>query len=130
MTKKTVVKYGSKMPAAVVSGEQRRKFEYDNTVVITNLSCSKENASYKNAIKIEQANLIQSMLDNHMEAVQVLKEDPYMCTSHTIIIINQSTSMKMGDIECHPLLIRGIIWNISIGLHLQTVVSHGQQFCQ
>ncbi len=97
---KTVVKYGTKTPAAIVNGEQRWKFEYDNTVVITDEYCSKEITSYKKAIKIEPANITQRMLDNHTEAVRVLKEDPHMCISHSIIIIDQSASMKIGDVEC------------------------------
>jgi hypothetical protein len=97
---KTVVKYGTKTPAAVVNGEQRWKFEYDNTIVITDQFCSKEITSYKKSLEIEPANITQTMLENHTEAVRVLKEDPHMCTSHSIIIIDQSASMRISDVEC------------------------------
>jgi hypothetical protein len=88
------------MTAKIVNGEQRWMFEYENTVVITDQFCTKEITSYKKAIQIEPANLTQAMLDNHAEAVRVLKDDPHQCTSHLIIIIDQSASMKIGDVEC------------------------------
>ncbi|KAL3760867.1 hypothetical protein ACHAWU_009468 [Discostella pseudostelligera] len=97
---KTVVKYGNKTPAKIVNGEQRWMFEYENTVVITDQFCAKEITSYKKAIQIEPANITQAMLDNHAEAVRVLNDDPHQCTSHSIIIIDQSASMKIGEVEC------------------------------
>lgn len=93
---KTVMKYGTKTR----SYRQRWMFEYNNTVVITDDYCQREITSYNKAIDIEQATITQQMLDNHNEAVRILREDPHMCTTHSIIIIDQGSSMSSHDVNC------------------------------
>ena len=97
---KTVMKYGTKTKGRVVNGDQRWMFEYGNTVVITDYFCTKEITSYNKSITIERATITQQMWDNHNEAVRILREDPHMCTTHSIIIIDQSGSMKTCDVNC------------------------------
>lgn len=74
----TAKKYGIKTPGRIVNGEQRWKFEFGNTIYITDEDCSKEVTCYKKAIKIEHAKITQTMLDNHAEAVRILRDDPHI----------------------------------------------------
>jgi hypothetical protein len=37
---------------------------------------------------------------SHEEAVCLLREDPHMCTTHSVIIIDQSGSMRTNDVDC------------------------------
>ena len=97
---KTVIKYGTKTVGRTINGERRWMFEHGNTVVITDYACKKEVTSYNKAIEIERATITKQMMDNHTEAVRVLSEDPHMCTTHSIIIIDQSASMKTCDVNC------------------------------
>lgn len=96
---KTVMKYGTKTRGRMVNGDQRWKFEFGNTVYITDNSCRKEITCYKKAIKIEHANITQKMLDNHTKARRILREDPHLCTTQSIIVIDQSGSMKTCDVN-------------------------------
>lgn len=96
---KTVVKYGIKTKGKVVNGAQRWMFEYGNTVVITDPSCKTEITSYNKAINIERAFITEEMLNNHNEAVRILREDPHLCTTHSIIVVDQSGSMKECDVN-------------------------------
>jgi len=97
---KTVMKYGTKTRGRIVMGEQRWMFELDNTIYITDYLCRKEITCYKKAISIEPANITDAMIRNHGEAVRLLKEDPHISTTHSIIIIDQSGSMKTCDVNC------------------------------
>jgi hypothetical protein len=97
---KTVMKYGIKTRGRIVNGEQRWMFELDNTVYITDETCRIERACYKKAVSIEPANITDEMMRNHEEAVRILTDDPQMCTTHSIIIIDQSGSMRTCDVDC------------------------------
>jgi hypothetical protein len=74
---KTVIKYGIKT-SQTIRGKQRWKFEFGNTVVITDEYCTKEITSYKKAIHIEKAIITQAMLQHHKEAVRIVKDDPHL----------------------------------------------------
>lgn len=97
---KTVVKHGTKTRGRVVNGDQRWMFEYGNTIVITDNSCQREITSYNKAISIERATITEQIRKNHNEVARILREDPHMCTTHSIIIIDQSGSMKTCDVNC------------------------------
>jgi hypothetical protein len=121
----TAMKYGIKTPGNFIKGEQRWKFEFGNTVFITDEHCTKEITSWKKAIKIEPAKITPAMLENHYEAVRVLNDDPLLvniswyhyfpittlkttlnsfffyfnCTTHSIIIVDQRRSMRNCDVN-------------------------------
>ena len=77
----TAIKYGIKSPGHFRNGEQRWKFEFGNTIFITDESCTKEITCFKKAIKIEPANITDAMMVNHNEAVRVLRDDPHLVSS-------------------------------------------------
>ncbi|KAL3766417.1 hypothetical protein ACHAW5_008654 [Stephanodiscus triporus] len=97
---KTVMKYGTKKRGNTVNGEKRWMFELDNTVFITDDSCRKEITCYKKAVSIEPASITNEMMRNHEDVARVLREEPHMCTTHSIIIIDQSGSMRTNDVDC------------------------------
>ena len=75
---KTVMKYGTKSKGNFVNGDQRWKFEFGNTVYITDNTCRKEITCYKKAIDIQPAKITEQMLSNHRKAVGILKNDPQL----------------------------------------------------
>jgi len=95
----TAMKYGVKTRARTVNGERRWKFEFGNCTFITNYECTTEITCYKNAIQIKHANITKTMRENHEAAVRMLKDDPHLCTTHSIIIIDQSGSMRTCDVN-------------------------------
>ena len=96
---KTVMKYGTKTKNITVNGDQRWKFEFGNTVYITDNTCRKEITCFKKAFDIQPAKITEQMLINHRKAVGILKNDPQLCTTHSVIIIDQSGSMKKCDVN-------------------------------
>ncbi len=75
---KTVMKYGTKSKSHFVRGDQRWKFEFGNTVYITDNSCRKEITCYKKAIDIQPAQITEEMWSNHQKALRILKNDPQL----------------------------------------------------
>eukprot|EP00985_Skeletonema_marinoi_P016532 scaffold8922_cov219-Skeletonema_marinoi.AAC.11 len=96
---RTVMKYGTKSKGNFVNGDQRWKFEFGNTVYITDNTCKKEITCYKKAIDIQPAQITEQMWSNHHKAVRILKNDPQLCTTHSVIIIDQSGSMNKCDVN-------------------------------
>ena len=75
---RTVMKYGTKTKGNLVNGDQRWKFEFGNTVYITDNTMRKEITCYKKAIGIQPAQISEQMLSNHQKAVRILKNDPQL----------------------------------------------------
>lgn len=96
----TVMKNGTKTKTWGRKGEARWKFEFGNTVCITDETCRVEITCYKKAVSIAPAKITQDMLDNHDRATRILIDDPGLCTTHSIIIIDQSCSMSTCDVNC------------------------------
>lgn len=89
------IKYGSR---SRVWG-QRWKFEYDGIIFITDAAMCREITSYP-------APLIMADIDGaarlkHEKAKEVIALKPDICTSHTVLVVDNSGSMKTHDIPLH-----------------------------
>lgn len=95
------VKYGTVTPAHRCrrTNEQRWKFVYGNVVYITDDTCKKEITSYKEPVRIQPAQITTKMEEQHWEVRRILREEPQLCTTHSIIIIDQSGSMRTSDVN-------------------------------
>lgn len=95
------IKYGKKTSGYPCrqSGEIRWKYEFADVIYITDASSIKEVTSY-----IKPINLTLLPLDKdekvkfeiHQKLAQV---NPDICTSHTVLVIDQSASMRTHDVE-------------------------------
>ena len=95
----TAVKYGTKTRANMVRGEQRWKFTFGNVVYITDATCTREITSYWQTVHIQPATITQKMREEHEEAVRILRDEPFLTTTHSIIIVDQSGSMREADVK-------------------------------
>lgn len=84
-------------PGRVVNGEKRWKFEFGNTIYITDELCLKEITCYKKPVKIEHAKITQAMMDKHAEAKQMLADDPQLVS----IFDNPSSFENRSDTLCN-----------------------------
>ena len=82
---RTVMKYGTKSKGNFVNGDQRWKFEFGNTVYITDNTCKKEITCYKKAIDIQPAQITEQMWSNHHKAVRILKNDPQLVSALCLV---------------------------------------------
>jgi len=88
-TLRDCVRYGVKTRGRTVRGETRWKFQFGNTVFITDATCTQEITSYKLAVSIEPATISQEMTDAHTEVSRTLRDNFSLCTTHSIIIVDQ-----------------------------------------
>jgi hypothetical protein len=95
------VKYGLKQPGFPEkrTGLPRWKYTFGNIVYITDHTSRVEVTSYKEAVSIQPAPISQAMIDRHKEVKQILQDEPQLCTSHTIVVLDQSGSMKTADVN-------------------------------
>ena len=97
----SAVKYGVKTLGAPCpkSGACRWKYTYGNVVYITDETSRKEITSYREPISIHQAPVTAEMVARHEQDARMLLEDPHLCVTHHIIVIDQSGSMRTSDVH-------------------------------
>ena len=80
------------------TGEQRWLYYYDGVIYVTDSTSRLEVTSFKDPVQIERAVITHDMQRRHDEQVAALRNDPMICTTHTIIILDQSGSMRTADV--------------------------------
>lgn len=81
-----------------VTGAARLKYTHAGIVYITDESSTVEITSYAVPIDIPHADLTPTHVREHEAAKRRLRIDASLCTSHTVIVVDQSASMKTCDI--------------------------------
>lgn len=97
----TAVKYGVKTPGhrCPKTKHPRWKYTFGNIVYITDHTSTVEVTSYKQAISIARAVITPEMQERHQQDRLALQQDPHLCATHAIIIIDQSGSMRTCDVK-------------------------------
>ncbi|CAM9472532.1 unnamed protein product [Choristocarpus tenellus] len=80
------------------TGRPRWKYTYANIVYITDESSTREITSWKEPLAIPHAGLTQEQVDEHDKTRKWLLQNPSLCTSHTVIVVDQSASMRRSDV--------------------------------
>ena len=94
------MKHGEKEPAHPDprTGAKRWKYKYANVVFITDETSTMEITSYTQPLDIPEAILSRQQIEDHYEAEERLRRQPSLCTSHTVIVVDHSASMKTSDV--------------------------------
>eukprot|EP00808_Paulinella_micropora_P024252 g3778.t1 len=98
------VKYGTKelqygRKGTRYEGQRRWKYVFANIVYITDEACKTEITSYALPLEIEPLILSSKDMLDHEKLSQGLRQSPQHCTSHTVLLIDQSGSMKTCDVN-------------------------------
>ncbi|KAL9181137.1 hypothetical protein ACHAXT_009942 [Thalassiosira profunda] len=97
---RAAIKHGVKTPAHPGRvGERRWKFVHNGLVYITDETCRHEITSYREEVRIDPYPVSLQMEERHVETKRILKEEPYLATGHTYIIMDQSGSMRDSDVD-------------------------------
>ena len=93
------VKYGMKEQGRTVNGEFRWKYTFANVVYITDSTSRREVTSYVVPISIQP--VIQSKQDMNWQNKlrKRIHDSPELCTSHTVLVLDQSASMRTCDVD-------------------------------
>lgn len=92
------VKHGTKEQA----GGGRWKYTYEGVVYITTNDSMHEITSWRLRPPIPKAPLDTEHYDEQNTAKRRLLERPHTCTSHTVIVVDHSGSMRTSDVPCSP----------------------------
>lgn len=94
------VKHGKKEVAKrdTQTGARRWKYSYADIIYITDRTSTKEITSWVAPIGLPLANLTLKQIGEHETAKARLQDDPTLCTSHTVIVVDQSGSMRETDV--------------------------------
>ncbi|CAM9618784.1 unnamed protein product [Ectocarpus fasciculatus] len=97
----SAVKYGKKQQASPdrATGARRWRYTHANIVYITDETSTKEITCYAKPNSLPRANLTLEHIRDHEAAKSRLKVDPSLCASHTVIVVDQSGSMRTCDVE-------------------------------
>lgn len=77
----------------------RWKVEYDGIVFITNKSRNREITSFPSPLS--NAPVDDDTYNEHIKAMEIISRKADMCTSHTILVVDNSGSMRTHDIPLH-----------------------------
>lgn len=77
----------------------RWKVEYDGIVFITNKSLNREITSFPSPLS--NAPVDDDTYNEHVKAMEIISRKADMCTSHTILVVDNSGSMRTHDIPLH-----------------------------
>ncbi len=87
-------KYGTKQRTLGPKGKLRWKFTFADIVYITEEDEITEVTSYVTPIEIAQVQLQNGDLEMHQALALKLNTMPSICTSHIVLVVDQSGSMR------------------------------------
>ncbi|KAJ3288812.1 hypothetical protein HDU79_004566 [Rhizoclosmatium sp. JEL0117] len=95
------VKHGVKERAMPCrrTGAKRWKFTFANIVYITDETCTQEITSYVQAIDIQPVPIDTFAELDHDRLQKKLDAHPELCSSHTVLVVDMSGSMKTSDVD-------------------------------
>lgn len=92
---KSAIKYGTRKR----EGKNRWSYTFANYVCITDSESREVITCYRQPITIRAAPISEIMWERHREVKSILENDPRMCNSHTIVVLDQSGSMRSSDVN-------------------------------
>ena len=98
------VKHGKKelSPLLGPNGERRWMYTFAGVVFVTDYHSVQEITSWTLpgwGVEVEKALITPEMLQQHQDAVERIQQDKSLWTSHTVVVVDQSGSMRNTDTE-------------------------------
>ena len=81
------------------TGRPRWKYTFADIVYITDETSTVEITCYPVNIFLEREQITKDMQTRHEHACQLISNDPSSWTSHTVLVIDQSGSMRTSDVQ-------------------------------
>lgn len=83
---------------------------------ITDETSTREITSYPEPALIHLATLTAAQIAGHAEAKRRLKTDPSQCTSHTVLVVDHSGSMRASDVQDFPTRSKAVFGMLALDL--------------
>lgn len=98
----SALRYGTREPNYNQRGELCWKYTYRDIVYITDQTCRREITSWAipgAGLDVEKRQISAKMQSMHKEAARRILYDKSSWTSHTVVVVDQSGSMRKTDVE-------------------------------
>lgn len=105
----TALKYGKRERSYL----ERWKITWENVVYIVDSTLTHEVTSYSLPLPLLKAPVDQRMIAQASEAKARITDGVRPCTSHTVLIVDQSASMRTADVAGHPSRSRSVFFAIA-----------------
>jgi hypothetical protein len=125
------VKYGAREEAFPhpKTGERRLKFTYNGVVYITDLTATREVTSWALAdFPLHKFDIDEDLYRQIAEQKRRISSGEMVATSHTILIVDQSGSMKNSDVMGHRSRSRGAYYTIANEMIAQPLINDQLSF--
>lgn len=96
------------------TGEKRWKYTFANIVYITDATSRNEITSYVLPLEIQKISLGKEEVKNHNLLKNRLLQEPWLCTSHTVLVIDHSGSMRTSDVDNYRSRIDAVYGTIAL----------------
>ena len=109
------MKYGTKERGIPhpKTGERRWKYTHNDVVYITDDTSTQEVTSWATELPPEPVQIPSSYNDQYLETKRRLKAHPQQITSHTVLVVDMSESMKKADMNGYKTRARGVYFNLA-----------------
>ena len=109
------VKYGTKEKGFPhpQTRERRWKYTHNDVVYITDYTSTREITSWATEFPPEVIDLPSAYNDQYLETKRRLKAYPKQITSHTVLVVDMSASMKKADMNGYKTRARGVYFNLA-----------------
>ena len=125
------VKYGEREEAFPhpKTGERRLKFTYNSVVHITDLTATREVTSWALAdFPLHKFDIDEELSRQIAEQKRRISSGEMVATSHTILVVDQSGSMKSSDVMGHRSRSRGAYYTIANEMIAQPLINDQLSF--
>ena len=112
---KAAVKYGVKTStrSRYPPHAQRWKYTFADVVYITDVTSKIEVTSWTIPLPLERVVVKDRAVRQHAAAKERARQNPTMITSHSVLVVDQSASMKKLDVEGHRSRSDGVFYSVA-----------------
>ena len=82
-------------------GQVRYKYTFADVVYITDSTSRLEITSWAEPIPLDAVGISPRAVSQHKAAKARIEQDPPLITSHSVLVVDQSGSMRKSDVEAH-----------------------------
>eukprot|EP00798_Chlamydomonas_sp_ICE-L_P013529 gene13529-19397_t len=110
------VKYGHRVRTVGPGGVRRWKYMFADIVYVTDDTSRVEVTSWVLPVEISEVPTTSGDIGVHEESARKLRTSPHLCTSHIVLVVDQSGSMRTCDVVDHKTRSDAVYGTIALDL--------------
>eukprot|EP00798_Chlamydomonas_sp_ICE-L_P013532 gene13532-19402_t len=110
------VKHGHRVRSRGPGGVRRWKYTFAEIVYVTDDTSREEVTSWVLPVEISEVPTTRGDIGVHEESARKLRMFPHLCTSHIVLVVDQSGSMRTCDVADHKTRSDAVFGTIALDL--------------